>query len=73
MGKYARIAKSDFQFIPSGFGHYKVTYTSPNTGKKWKATLTSVELEFVLYADKPKVTDLDALKWYCKHYGTKLN
>lgn len=73
MGKYPKITKSDFQFIPSGFGHYKVIYTSPNTGKQWKATKTSVALESVLYADKPKVTDLDALKWYCKHYGTKLD
>ena len=51
MGKYARIAKSDFQFMPSGFGHYKVTYTSPNTGKKWKVTLTSDLLEFVFFVD----------------------
>lgn len=41
MGRYGKIAKSDFQFMPSGFGYYKVTYTSPNTGKQWKVTMTS--------------------------------
>ena len=26
---------SDFQFRIAGYGHYKVTYTSPVTGKQW--------------------------------------
>ena len=73
MGRYGKIAKSDFQFMPSGFGHYEVTYTSPNTGKQWKATMTSGMLEDILYTDTPKVKILDYAKWYCKKYDTKLN
>lgn len=67
MGRYGKIAKSDFQFM------YKVTYTSPNTGKQWKVTMTSGMLEDILYSDTPKVKILDYAKWYCKKYGTKLN
>ena len=28
----------DFTFTFSGHGHYKVTYTSPTTGKEWTRT-----------------------------------
>lgn len=28
----AKTSIYDFSFIPSGYGHYKVTYTSPVTG-----------------------------------------
>lgn len=31
----AKIEKTDFRFEFAGYGHYKVTYTSPATGKSW--------------------------------------
>lgn len=36
------VEKSDFRFIPSGFGVYKVYYTSPRTGKTWRMLLTDM-------------------------------
>lgn len=38
------ISISDFGFIPSGYGHYKVTYTSPVTGKTWTKTTDNMPL-----------------------------
>lgn len=32
------ISINDFDFQMSGYGHYRVTYTSPATGKQWSTT-----------------------------------
>lgn len=40
----AKTSIYDFSFIPSGYGHYKVTYTSPVTGKQWTATTNDMPL-----------------------------
>ena len=39
----AKISKTDFTFLPSGFGHYKVVYESPVTHKKWTAIINNME------------------------------
>ena len=39
-----QISISDFSFQFSGFGHYKVTYTSPVTGKRWTKTTNNMPL-----------------------------
>ena len=58
---------SDFTFRPSGYGHYKVTYTSPITGKKWAITSDNMPLiDVTKNADYPLRKDLDHLKWVCK-------
>jgi hypothetical protein len=59
-----KVSISDFQFMPSGYGHYKVTYTSPVTGKSWTATTTNMPL---IDADEPKRCDLETLKRVCKN------
>lgn len=57
----------DFSFKPSGWGHYKVTYTSPKTGKQWTATVNDMTLiDATKNADNPKVIDLNRLKAKCK-------
>lgn len=30
---------NDFQFKPTGYGRYEVTYTSPKIGKQWKTSI----------------------------------
>jgi len=58
---------SDFMFMPSGYGHYKVTYTSPVTGKKWQTITNDMPLiDATRNADDPKRIDLDQLKRICK-------
>ncbi len=58
---------SDFTFKFSGHGHYKVTYTSPVTGKEWTKTIDQMQLiDNTKNADYPKRKDLNLLKWYCK-------
>ncbi len=58
---------SDFDFIPSGYGHYKVTYTSPVTGKAWTATTSDMPLiDATKNSDGSKVSDLVKLKKVCK-------
>jgi hypothetical protein len=62
-----RIELSDFSFLPSGYGHYKVTYTSPVTGKSWKVTTNNMPLiDETKNADQPKIKDLIRLKALCK-------
>lgn len=62
------ISISDFTFTPSGYGHFKVTYTSPATGKIWSVTTDNMPLiDATKNADDPKVKDLQALKKLCKN------
>jgi len=39
-----KIQITDFSFMPNGYGHYKVTYTSPVTLKKWTITTANMPL-----------------------------
>ena len=58
---------TDFQFIFTGRGHYKVTYTSPVTFKKWAATTSNMPLiDATKGAEYPKRTELNRLKALCK-------
>lgn len=53
--KANKISNSDFSFMPSGYGHYKVTYTSPVTGKKWTTVTNDMPLiDATKNADEPK-------------------
>ena len=62
-----RIQKSDFQFILSGHGHYKVFYQSPITGKTWGKTTNNMELiDATKNEETPKKKDLEQLKKFCK-------
>jgi hypothetical protein len=59
---------SDFTFRPSGRGHYKVTYASPITGKKWTTTTNNMPLiDATKNAERPKRKDLNYLKNICKN------
>lgn len=63
-----KISISDFSFLPSGFGHYKVTYTSPTNGKEWaKVTNNMPLIDATKNADEPKRKDLEELKYLVKH------
>jgi hypothetical protein len=65
--KTSRTKLSDFSFIPSGYGHYKVTYTSPVTGKKWSRTTNNMPLiDNTKNSDDPKQNELECLKRMCK-------
>ena len=58
-----KIKRSDFGFTVSGYGHYKVTYTSPVTGKSWTATTNDMPLiDLTKNADEPRAVDLNRLK-----------
>lgn len=62
-----RISLSDFTFVFSGYGHYKVTYTSPITGKSWETVTNNMPLiDATKNADYPKINDLNRLKKICK-------
>ena len=65
--KASRISISDFSFEFAGYGHYKVTYTSPVTNKQWTATTSNMPLiDCTKNTDEPKVRDLETLKRICK-------
>lgn len=54
---------NDFKFEFAGYGHYKVTYTSPKTGKKWSATINDMSIiDATKNAGYPKKQDLEYLK-----------
>lgn len=59
---------SDFNFIQSGYGHYKVTYTSPVTRKQWSTTVSDMTIiDATKNANEPKQKDLEVLKQICKN------
>ena len=63
-----KISLKDFDFIPSGYGHYKVTYTSPKTEKKWICTTNNVQLiDRTKNEDYPTQKNLKLLKNLCKN------
>ena len=58
---------NNFTFTFAGYGHYKVTYTSPKTGKQWKATTSNMPLiDATKNSERPKQKDLKVLKALCK-------
>ena len=62
-----QISVSHFNFQFSGYGHYKVTYTSPTTGKSFTRTTDNMKLiDATKNADNPKVKDMNLLKSFCK-------
>ncbi|MBE6298974.1 MAG: hypothetical protein E7083_01405 [Bacteroidales bacterium] len=63
-----KISIHDFQFAFVGYGHYKVTYTSPVTRKQWSATIDDMPLiDDTKNSDNPKRKDLETLKRLCKN------
>lgn len=59
----APIRLCHFTFVFVGSGQYRVTYTSPNTGKSWVATITDMTLiDKTKNSECPKRTDLERLK-----------
>lgn len=55
--------KTDFYFQFKGTGHYKVTYTSPLTGKQWSKLVTDMPLiDLTKNSESPKKKDLEELK-----------
>lgn len=62
------ILLSDFTFQFVGNGHYKVTYTSPITGKSWTTTTNDMPLiDDTKNAEQPKKKDLLILKRVAKN------
>ena len=58
---------TDFKFMRSGSGHYKVIFTSPITGKRWSTTTDDMHLiDATNGEEKPKIKDLNKLKKLCK-------
>lgn len=58
----------DFDFEFAGRGHYKVTYTSPVTGKKWTCTTDDMPLiDETKREEEPTQVALKRLKNKCKH------
>lgn len=58
---------TDFRFEFAGYGHYKVTYTSPAIGKQWSITTNNMPLiDATKNEDFPKRKDLESLKRLCK-------
>ena len=59
---------TDFTFITAGYGHYKVTYTSPATGKQWTKTTNNMPIiDATKNADEPRRKDLNELKRLLKY------
>lgn len=66
--KADKISINDFSFSFAGYGHYKVTYKSPTTGKQWaKVTNNMPLIDATKNADEPKRKDLEELKYLVKH------
>lgn len=65
---YDKISIHDFRFEFVGRGHYRVTYTSPTTGKQWTTITHDMPLiDATKNSDNPKKKDLEFLKYDCKN------
>jgi hypothetical protein len=65
-----KIDKYDFKFEIVGYGHYRVTYTSPVTGKQWTTVTNNMPLiDATRNSEEPKKKDLEQLKRVCKWQG----
>lgn len=61
------ISISDFTFFLAGYGHYRVTYRSPVTGKTWTNTTSEMWLiDETKNAEAPTKVALNRLKRMCK-------
>ena len=61
------IRKSDFTILPSGYGHWKVTYQSPVTKKEWTSIISkSMLIDAVKNSDNPTIEKLNTLKLLVK-------
>jgi hypothetical protein len=59
---------TDFVFKPIGYGHYKVTYQSPKTGKQWTDATNDMNLIDLTHGSPhPMRKDLMKLKNVCKN------
>lgn len=68
MRKNSTISLSDFDFDFAGYGHYRVTYTSPVTGKSWSKTINDMTIiDKTKNEDDPKRKDLEELKRMVKN------
>lgn len=57
----------DFDFEIAGHGYYKVTYTSPATGKRWTTTTNNMPLiDATKNAEEPNVRIWKNLKGFVK-------
>ena len=66
--KTKKISISDFTFVFSGYGHYKVTYRSPITFKEWTRTIDNMPLiDATKNAEEPRRKDLEQLKRIVKY------
>ena len=62
-----KINLSDFRFEFNGHGHYRVSYTSPKTGKVFTCVTSDMPLiDSTKNSDNPKQKDLNILKAKCK-------
>jgi len=62
-----KTTKSDFTFVFAGYGHYKVTYKSPITGKEFTHITNNMMLiDNTKNCDNPKQNELEVLKRMCK-------
>jgi hypothetical protein len=60
---------TDFTILFHGYGHFKVSYTSPITGKSWTTVTNDTQLiDAIKHNDNPKKKDLKALKSICKNF-----
>ena len=62
-----KISIYDFRFHICSYGRYRVTYTSPITGKEWGTIITDMTLiDATKNCESPKIKDLEKLKGLCK-------
>ena len=68
MKKYStKLSLSNFTFVFSGFGHYRVTFFSTLTNKSWFVVTTDMPLiDLTKNCDNPTQINLIRLKRLCK-------
>ena len=64
------IKKTDFSFMPVGYGRCKITYTSPVTFKKWTTVLCDMPLiDAVYHEEYPLRKHMETLRRMVKTFS----
>lgn len=65
-----KLKLTDFTFVPSGYGHFNVYFTCPDTGGYYRGYTNDMPLiDKTKNADRPKIKDLERLRYICVENG----
>lgn len=68
-----KLSKHMFNFEQTGYGHYRVTYTTPSGRFKYRATINYMPLiDAVKWEDYPAQKAMSELAYSVRYHGSRI-